>query len=103
MTSFITLRANGAFCMVRGSPRMCIRISGTRRRAATLAMRRSSVQAGDVVDDLGAGTDGEFRDGGFAGVDREMGILEVASKPFQDGSNLRRVFGDRCLFRARTC
>ncbi len=41
ITSFITSRANPLSCIVRGSPRMCIRISGTRWRAATSAIRGS--------------------------------------------------------------
>src|ERR1700687_3896073 len=40
-TSFITSRANGTFCIVAGSPRMCMRISGTPRRCDTSASRGS--------------------------------------------------------------
>ena len=49
---------------------MCIAHTPTPVSTANVDHRGIAGQAGDVVDDLGAGVDGRAGDGGLAGVDR---------------------------------
>ena len=91
VTSCIASRAKGCVCIVRGSPRMCIRMRGSLRRRATSAMRGSRLKRGDVVDDFCAGFGGGLRYFGFIRVNRNWNF-EAAAKHVQYGNHPAQLF-----------
>ena len=50
-------------------------------------------EAGDVIDDFGAGSDGDFGDAGFAGVDRD-GDFQFAAEGLENWEEPAEFFDD---------
>ena len=89
-TSFITSRANGPFCMVRGVPRMCIRMSGAPCLAATSRQFRIAAQPRNVVDDFRASSQRDFRHRRLLRIHRN-GNLQFAAQRLQHRQQPRAV------------
>src|SRR5215472_5261357 len=96
VTSRRTLRAKPPCCMVRGSPRMCIRMSGTCCSRAASAMRGSffSPETSLMIS-------APARRASSASVHRN-GDLEPSAQAFQNGKNPVELLRSLHFFRPRT-
>ena len=85
VTSFKTSRANSPFCIVRGSPRMCIRTSGTRCRAASSARCGSDFSPEMSLMISAPASSAASATSSFC-VSIEIGILSRPRRPCKTGS-----------------